>query len=68
MRIKVRHQTTYHYSAPLARSTQYLRITPRDSDGQKVTGWHITAPGKLSEWRDHHQNICHTISNHHHKL
>jgi transglutaminase-like putative cysteine protease len=61
MRIKVRHETTYAYSAPLARSTQYLRITPRDSDGQKVDGWRITAPGKLNEWRDHHQNICHTL-------
>jgi len=61
MRIKVRHETTYAYSAPLARSTQYLRITPRHGDGQTVTGWRVTAPGKLHEWRDQHENICHTL-------
>lgn len=61
MRIRVRHETRYVYSAPLARSTQYLRITPRQDDGQKVTGWRVTAPGKLSEWQDHHHNICHTL-------
>lgn len=61
MRIRVRHETTYVYSAPLARSTQYLRITPRQDGGQTVSGWRVTAPGKLSEWQDHHHNICHTL-------
>lgn len=61
MRIRVRHETKYVYSAPLARSTQYLRITPRRDGGQTVTGWRVTAPGKLSEWQDHHLNICHTL-------
>lgn len=61
MRIRVRHETRYVYSAPLARSTQYLRITPRQDGGQTVSGWRVTAPGKLSEWEDHHHNICHTL-------
>jgi transglutaminase-like putative cysteine protease len=61
MQIRVRHETKYVYSAPLSRSTQYLRITPRHDDGQSVSGWRVTAPGKLSEWQDHHHNICHTL-------
>jgi hypothetical protein len=61
MHIRVRHETKYVYSAPLFRSTQYLRITPRHDDGQAVSGWRVTAPGKLSEWQDHHHNICHTL-------
>lgn len=60
MRIRIRHETHYDYSAPLGRLVQYLRMTPRDSARQKVTRWTVTGPGRLTRWTDHLGNRCHT--------
>ncbi len=41
MRLAIDHRTTYRFSAPQARLTQLLRLTPADTHDQSVTGWHI---------------------------
>jgi len=61
MRIRIRHQTDYAYSAPIRASIQYLRMTPRSGATQAVQEWRVTAPGSLSRWTDHLGNDCHTL-------
>ena len=36
MRIKISHETRYHYDAPAAGVIQTLRLTPRNHEGQYV--------------------------------
>src|SRR4051812_42084130 len=41
MRIKISHETRYHYDAPAAGVIQTLRLTPRNHEGQYVVHWRI---------------------------
>lgn len=61
MRIRIRHQTDYAYSAPIRASIQYLRMTPRSGASQAVQDWRVSAPGILTRWTDHLGNDCHTL-------
>ena len=45
MKLTVQHSTLYRYAEPVARSTQYIRLTPRDSARQRVLEWHVELPG-----------------------
>ena len=62
MLIRVRHETHYRYGAPVKFSVQYLRLTPESGPGQNVLAWKISAPGRLAAWRDHHGNLCHSVT------
>jgi transglutaminase-like putative cysteine protease len=64
MRIRVLHETVYHYEPPAAGVIQNLRLTPRNHDGQYVIDWRIevTADCRLSEHEDAFGNICHSFS------
>lgn len=64
MRITVRHETHYRYTASPTRVTQSLRLTPRDHDGQYVTGWRVEVdrPVKLAQSEDAFGNIVHSFT------
>ncbi len=66
MRISVRHKTRYRYDTPLANAMQQLRLTPKDSSGQRVVEWSIDAPGisRATTYTDAFGNIVHMVSSH----
>jgi len=60
MKLQIRHETHYEYSAPLRYSTQSLRLTPQASDHQAVLQWALQVPGQLFPERDGYGNLAHT--------
>ena len=62
MRLVVDHETHYIYESPLRFSTQYLRLTPRDSARQKVLEWRIEAPAHCVRTEDGYGNILHVLT------
>lgn len=44
MKLTVQHSTSYRYAEQVARSTQYIRLTPRDSARQRVIDWRVDLP------------------------
>lgn len=64
MRIRVSHQTVYHYDSPASRVIQTLRMTPRSHDGQHVVRWRIdvSADCRLTTQEDAFGNITHAFS------
>jgi transglutaminase-like putative cysteine protease len=45
MRIKIHHETTYHYDVQPTHLVQRLHLTPCDFAAQKTLSWKISAPG-----------------------
>lgn len=64
MRLSVRHETLYHYAAPLIYSAQRLHLWPSDFASQKTIRWSITAPGieTALAYRDGFGNQVHMIT------
>jgi transglutaminase-like putative cysteine protease len=62
MRLAVDHETHYIYESPLRFSTQYLRLTPRDSVRQKVIEWRVDAPARCLRTQDGYGNILHVLT------
>lgn len=64
MRIAIIHETRYTYSEAARSVLQYLRLTPRDHDGQHVVRWRVepSDEGKLGCRIDHFGNVVHTFS------
>ena len=64
MRIRISHETRYHYDAPAAGVIQTLRLTPRSHDGQYVVQWRIdvTDDCRLDAHEDAFGNITHTFT------
>ena len=56
MRIRVHHETTYRYQAPLKYSVMIVRLSPQSGPEQHVLDWRVEAPGHLAPFRDHHGN------------
>ena len=61
MRLDVVHTTQYAYDSPVRASTQYLRLTPRDSARQTVVSWQIEASGTPTHTTDVYGNVVHDI-------
>lgn len=64
MRIRIRHDTTYHYAKPAAGVIQILRLTPRNTEGQYILDWRIdvSADCPLASHVDAFGNITHTLT------
>jgi transglutaminase-like putative cysteine protease len=62
MRLEVSHVTHYRYEAPVRLSTQYLRLTPRDSDRQRVIDWRVEAPAGATRTSDGYGNVLHVLT------
>jgi transglutaminase-like putative cysteine protease len=52
MRLAIQHRTVYRYSQPAIHSIQYLRLTPRRDNRQRVVSWHLGVPAAASECLD----------------
>jgi transglutaminase-like putative cysteine protease len=62
MRLDVVHTTQYAYDSPVRASTQYLRLTPRDSARQTVVSWRVEAPGTPTHTTDGYGNVLHVLT------
>lgn len=64
MRIRIRHDTTYHYDVPVGGVIQMLRLTPRNHDGQFVVDWRIDVSEdcRLDAQEDAFGNIAHVFT------
>ncbi|HEY5636520.1 MAG TPA: transglutaminase family protein [Burkholderiales bacterium] len=62
MQLKIDHLTTYTYDSPVRLSTQYLRLTPRDTARQKVLDWTIETPGNPVGTFDGYGNVLHVLT------
>jgi transglutaminase-like putative cysteine protease len=64
MRIRLAHETRYHYDTPPKGVIQTLRLTPRNHDGQYVVGWRIdvSTDCRLDRQEDAFGNISHAFT------
>jgi len=62
MKLSIRHETHYEYSAPLQYALQHLCLTPQANAHQEVLDWHVSAPGPLYAQRDGFGNLSHSWS------
>ncbi|MBV8841099.1 MAG: transglutaminase family protein [Alphaproteobacteria bacterium] len=64
MRIRISHETRYHYDAPISGVIQTLRLTPRNHDGQYVVHWRIDVSEdcRVDAHEDAFGNITHTFT------
>ena len=64
MRIRIRHKTTYRYDGFTKSTTQHLRLTPRNYDGQHVSQWRIDVDRdcRLRAAEDAYGNILHRLT------
>ena len=62
MRFSIRHEFRYSYDSPVRLSTQYLRLTPRDTVRQKVTGWKLDTPAAALHTTDGYGNVLHVLT------
>lgn len=62
MNLSLAHETRYGYESPVRYSTQYLRLTPRDTARQKVLHWKIETPGQAVGTNDGYGNVLHVLT------
>ena len=62
MNYVITHQFNYAYESPVRLSTQYLRLTPRDTTRQKVVGWKLETPGAALRTTDGYGNVLHVLT------
>lgn len=62
MKLSISHDTTYSYEQKVRSSVQYLRLTPQNSERQKVIEWTLELPGAVRAQRDPYGNILHVLS------
>lgn len=62
MRLSIRHETVYHYTAPLTYTIQQLRLTPRSEPHQQPVSWQISTLGRRNEFIDAFGNISHMLT------
>ena len=62
MKLAIDHETVYRYDAPVRSSTQYLRLTPRESPRQTVLQWHVDTPRPATQTHDGYGNVLHVLT------
>ena len=62
MRLNIRHETSYTYTAPLAYTIQQLHLTPRKEPQQQVSSWQIAMPGHVHAYTDAYGNLSHMMT------
>ncbi|MCD6061602.1 MAG: protein containing transglutaminase-like domain [Moraxellaceae bacterium] len=62
MILTINHETVYRYDTAAAHSTQYLRLTPRDGDGQHVLEWKLELPVPAFACTDSFGNVLHVLT------
>lgn len=62
MILTINHETVYRYDSAATHSTQYLRLTPRDGEGQRVLEWRLDLPVPAFATTDSHGNVLHVLT------
>jgi transglutaminase-like putative cysteine protease len=62
MQLFVSHSTRYVYDSLVTRSTQYIRLTPGNSNRQKVHNWSVTLPVDCVTMNDSFGNHTHVLT------
>jgi len=64
MRLSVRHVTRYRFDPPLAHGLQRLRLSPKETHGQRVREWEMIVEGGKVEtaYEDHNCNSVSLVS------
>lgn len=64
MDIAIEHSTVHRYEHPVRYAVQELRLTPADTNSQKVLDWRIEAPGidTAAKWFDACGNLVHLVN------
>ncbi|MDE1467821.1 transglutaminase family protein [Aurantiacibacter sp. D1-12] len=59
MRLAVRHSTRYRFRDPVTHGVQRLRLTPKETQGQKILEWDMEYEGAKEELHYDDQNFNH---------
>ena len=62
MKLTIEHTTQYEYDHAVRQSIQYLRLTPHDTNRQKIISWSLNIPGIINQTVDAYGNILHVIT------
>lgn len=62
MKLSIRHDTTYSYANEDCTSIQFLRLTPRNSERQRIEQWQLELPHRVSSQFDPYGNILHVLT------
>ena len=62
MKLTIEHETVYRYDAPVRSSTQYLRLTPRETPRQKIIHWQLDTPRAATQTHDGYGNVLHVLT------
>ncbi len=62
MRLNISHETAYHYDDEVRASIQYLRLTPHDSERQRILSWQLDLPRPVRAQLDPFGNILHVLT------
>ncbi len=59
MRLSIRHTTRYRFQQPVAHGIQRLRLTPKETQGQKIHEWTMEYEGAEEQFSYDDQNFNH---------
>ncbi|MFC3912402.1 transglutaminase domain-containing protein [Pseudaeromonas sharmana] len=62
MRLTIEHHTRYQYREEVRRSTQYLRLTPKSSQRQRIISWELSLPEHATCTTDGFGNVLHVLT------
>jgi Transglutaminase-like enzymes, putative cysteine proteases len=62
MKLTIDHHTQYHYAEMVRHSTQYLRLTPKSTQRQRIVNWQLDLPDNATITTDSYGNILHVLS------
>jgi transglutaminase-like putative cysteine protease len=62
MLLSVWHSTVYRYATEVARSTQYIRLSPAASPRQRVVDWRLELPVPSVTMTDAFDNLTHVLT------
>lgn len=61
MRLSIRHTTRYLFDEPISHGVQRLRLTPKETQGQKILDWKMSYQGAREELFYDDQNFNHVV-------
>lgn len=59
MRLSIRHTTRYRFADPVAHGLQRLRLTPKETQGQRILDWTMDLEGATEQLSYDDQNFNH---------
>ncbi len=62
MKLSISHDTSYRYQDQVRASIQYLRLTPQQSQRQRVFSWELELPRPARAQRDPYGNVLHVLT------